>query len=293
MVNDMAKSDRGMRPIFLIGSGRSGTTILFELLHRHPQLAYVSNLTDCLPYFPQLAVLTRVPVLRAYKPFQPSIESLSAFDYCGITEDQLIEKKHSLTEQDVDENAKYRLQRLVGRHVRWQGKSQFINKNTSNTMRIRYLLDIFPDALFIHIIRNGYGVVNSLINVKWWRELNLWWNGETPSQWEAGGGNPYELAALHWKRQVTVALDDSKHVPVRQYLECRYEELLEDPKSQIERILRFCQLDWNREFERHFQAHTVRRTNSEKWRSGLDSGAKRAVQNASGDLLETLGYGVS
>jgi hypothetical protein len=157
-------------------------------------------------------------------------------------------------------------------------------------MRIRYLQEIFPDALFVHIIRHGFGVVNSLINVQWWNDLNLWWLGKTPRQWQAEGRDPHELAALHWKRQVEVALVDAKKVPAAQYYECRYEDLMSDPEPQLRRILDFCELEWNHEFDRHYSHIAIKKGSVDKWRSGFDDKAISAIMGASGDLLASLGY---
>lgn len=286
----MDKSYRVVKPVFIVGSGRSGTTLLFRLLHGHPDLAYISNLTDNLPGLPQLSLFNRIRSIASLKLFRPSYESIPAFAKCGITEEQLISRKQPLTEQDVNDNVRQCFYKLVARHEVWSGKPRFINKNTSNTMRIRFLREIFPDALFVHIIRNGYGVVNSLTNVDWWRDLELWWLGQTPAQWEAGGGNRYELAALHWKRQLTHALEQLQYIPASQHHECRYEALLENPRREIRRILEFAGLEWNEGYQRYYDGVSVRSGNIERWRTRLDSDAKQAIFDASGDIIETLGY---
>jgi hypothetical protein len=95
MTQDRRPASAGLKPIFLIGSGRSGTTILFRLLCGHPDCAYVSNLTDQLSGYPQLAALSKSAVLRRYKPFQPSFEAISAFERFGINDEQLLEEKRS------------------------------------------------------------------------------------------------------------------------------------------------------------------------------------------------------
>jgi len=281
----MSKSYKESKPIFIVGSGRGGTTLLFQLLHGHPDLAYITNLTDHIPALPQLALFSRIPGLRSQKLFSPSIESIPAFEYCGITEESL-----PLTSQDVNDKVKSCLQKLVAQHAFWSGKPRFINKNTSNTMRISFLREIFPDALFIYIIRNGYGVVNSLTRVNWWANLKLWWLDQTPAEWEANGGNRYELAALHWKKQVITSRQDLLKVPPDQYHECRYEELLQDPKKELKKILEFAGLEWNNDFQRHFDSISIRSDNTEKWRDYLDADARKAIYDASGDVLDLLGY---
>ncbi|GAJ21506.1 unnamed protein product, partial [marine sediment metagenome] len=72
--------------------------------------------------------------------------------------------------------------------------------------RIEYIKELFPDAKFIHILRDGRGVANSLINVDFWKG----WEG--PHKWRWGmlneekmkEWNKYDqsfviLAAMEWK----------------------------------------------------------------------------------------------
>jgi hypothetical protein len=54
------KTDGLEAPFFGVACGRSGTTIVYELLCEHPDLAWLSNHAERLPAFPQLEALTRL-----------------------------------------------------------------------------------------------------------------------------------------------------------------------------------------------------------------------------------------
>lgn len=282
------------RPIFVVGSGRSGTTLLYRLICGHRDLAWVSGLTDRYPQWPQLSVLTRLPhsewkqasgLRRVSKLLKPS----GVYEYCQIAS-LLQQKRTSLTEADVSDLSRRQLRKIVRAHLKWMGRPRFINKNTANTMRVRYLREIFPDALFVHIIRNGYAVANSLNSVAWWPDLELWWLGKTPKQWvKESGRHPLELCAMHWKRQVQEILTHKNHLPPEQYLECRYEDLVTNPKGLLQNILRSCRLEWNAKFEEHVNSMAIENRNY-KWRDSLDAASKGAIYRAAGDLLEELGY---
>jgi hypothetical protein len=135
-------------------------------------------------------------------------------------------------------------------------------------------------------------VSNSLYNVEWWSDLRLWWLRKTPLQWEQEGGSPYELCALHWKRQVMEILVQKDHVPPAQYMECRYEDLILNPRATLESILHFCRLEAGERFWSHVDTMSVRGSSLEKWQEALDASQKRTIGEAAGDLLTTLGYGV-
>jgi hypothetical protein len=278
------------KPIFIIGSGRSGTTLLYRLLYGHPDTAWFSGITDILPRFPQLSILSRFLNGKIHRHFGPSIEAINIYKFCGVDNPSLRSKGASLTEQDVNKYSEFMLYKTVAQHLKWMGKSRFINKNTTNCMRIRYLKHIFPDALFVHIIRNGYAVVNSLLRVNWWPDLELWWLGRTPRQWIKTGGNPAELCARHWKRQVEEVLQNKEHIPPNQYLECRYEEVVEKPLSSLKKILEFCQLRWSDGFEKYIKSISISNLSLNKWQDELDKASKEAVKKFAGDLIYYFGY---
>jgi len=279
-----------IRPIFIVGSGRSGTTLLFRLLQGHPSLAWISRLTDRFPALPFLSAFSRIPALRQWRPFQPSTDAIRAYAHCGLTDDMLRRKGASLTAQDADPASTERLRRMVASHAQWMGRDRFVNKSTMNTMRVGLLLHAFPDARFVHIVRNGYAVTNSLVRVAWWPDTHLWWMDTTPRRWEENGGDPYELAARNWSRQVGEIMGAKSLVPAAQYFECRYERLITDTDSLLDELLRFCDLERNPAFDAHARAIAVRPGNEDKWRDQLDAAALETIARCAGDMLRALGY---
>lgn len=276
-----------MGPIFVVGSGRSGTTLLYTLMTGHPDLAWISRLTNRYPRFPWLSLASRW--FSGVKYFRPDQEAVRVYDYCGSS--RLIrERRVAMTADDVTSDSKSCLGRIVHSHVKWMGKSRFINKNTSNCVRIPYLAAIFPDATFVHIIRNGFAVVNSLLHVEWWPDLELWWLGETPKQWESKGGDQAELAALHWKRQISEVLKAREVLSPNRYVECRYEDLLTDPVQQLKNLTMFCNLTWPLDFEQYISSFDVARERQHGWKKQLDTHAKLVVRRVAGDTLDLLGY---
>ncbi|UCC38812.1 MAG: sulfotransferase [Candidatus Aminicenantes bacterium] len=278
------------KPIFIIASGRSGTTLLYRLLCGHPDTAWFSGLTDIFPRFPQISILSRLYNGKINRFLGPSPEAINIYKFCGVDDSSLKSKGSSLTERDVNKHSKLMLYKTVAQHLKWMGKSRFISKNTANGMRIRYLKKIFPDALFVHIIRNGYGVVNSLLNVKWWPDLGLWWLGKTPKQWEEKGGNPAELCTLHWKRQVEEILQNKEYIRQDQYFECRYEHVVDKPLSSLKEILEFCQLRWSDDFEKHIKCLPISSLSLDKWQDELDEISKKTIKEIAGDLIDYFGY---
>jgi len=271
-------------PIFIVGSGRSGTTLLHRIVCGHPHMAWFTRPTEFCPSLPILSLLGRLGL----KQFGPCSEGGNVLRKCEVPRPD--RENPSLTEQHVTDRARRKLTRTVRAHMRWMHKPRFVLKNTNNTMRMRYIREVFPDARFVHIIRDVRAVVNSLLNVGFWPNLRLWWLGKTPAEWQQEGGDQRELAALHWDRQVRQALADSKHLPPAQYHEVRYEALITEPEPTVRRVLEFCHLPWNEGFDVHWRKTPVRTRSLDAWRKSFDADALEAIRRGAGPLLDELGY---
>ena len=169
-------------PIFIIGHWRSGTTFMHYLMGNDPNLAYVSTMETLAPNvfltndaFLHKYMRERLPTkrpmdnleLHADLPYEDeyalaNINPHSFYNgwYFPKTMDYYF-KKYVLY-KDVDkvivEDWKkiytYFLKKITYRH---NGK-RMILKNPVNTAKIKLLLDMFPDAKFIHLYRNPYEV---------------------------------------------------------------------------------------------------------------------------------------
>src|SRR6266542_3077460 len=56
--------------------------------------------------------------------------------------------------------------------------------------RPRPLVEAFPRARFVNLIRDGRAVAYSLSRVDWWEDGVVWWYGQTPRRWREEGRDP-------------------------------------------------------------------------------------------------------
>ncbi len=285
------------RTIFIIGSGRSGTTILYELLAIHPDLAWFSALSNRHPasrwaiHFHRLldaplvgnrfkhAIISRSRFIR-HLGIVPSEGEDIYEGYCGFRQDV------RLTEEDWQPEADQRLKDIFKLHLEITGKDRFLSKRTSNTQRIRLIARMFPDAHFIHIIRDGRAVALSYQNVEWWKDVRLWWAGTTPSEWEKEGRDPLELTGLHWKHNLE-EIQSNRQV-LSNYKEVRYESLVADPRSVMLELLDFCDLKPSGGYEE--QLPTSLPDMNRKWKENLNESQLATLDDAIGGTLRELGY---
>jgi len=286
------------KSIFILGSGRSGTTILFDILSRHHKLGWFSNWNDKLPLFYQLALFSKIRDWELFsKLYQKSINRQGLFRYfpkpaieANKLWDILIKKDCSrLTKKDVTIERKIYINKYINKLLRWQGKERFISKNTNHTMRSIFLDEIFDSPLFIHIIRDGRAVVNSLLNVGW-LDLQLWWrnDGITPRKWNESGKDLTLLWAKHWKIQVETFLLDQKKLNSN-VLTIYYEDLTSKTKETIETILDFCSLKYSKEIDNFLKNNLIENKNY-KWKRDLTKKQISIIEKEIGSFLSKLGY---
>lgn len=238
-------------PIFILGSERSGTTILYNLLAFHPDTCWFSQATNKNPRYPELSItnkLLRVPyvsryirykILKAYTPMwmRPS-EGEKIYNQYGF------KANIKTTEKDIADILVEAFSLNIKQHMCWTGGKRFLNKIPANTQRIRLLNTIFPDAYYIHIVRDGRAVANSLLQPYsyWWPSTPLWWKpGNTPQSLIKSGVDRETIAALHWVHNIQEIYNNRLLLKGR-YLEIRYEQLVSNSLDVIKQICLFCEL---------------------------------------------------
>ncbi len=281
-------------PIFIIGSGRSGTTVLYDTLALHPDVCWFSNVTDKYPKTSWLPTLNRIidaPLIgnimkqRITKRKTPSLRPSEGgniyHDYCGF------DNKRRLTEVDLTDEMQHKFMQVVDNHLHFTGKPRFLSKQTANSQRIRAIHAMFPNAYYVHLIRDGRAVTSSLHKVPWWENTDIWWLNGKPNKWQEMGEDPIELCALQWQHDVAEILEN-KHLFGGRYLEIRYEDLVADAHTVMGKILRFCELRETAEFSQRIPNDLT--DMNYKWDKNLSSQQKEIVHKSIGDFLVQLGY---
>jgi hypothetical protein len=176
-------------PIFIIGHWRSGTTFLHELLGKDPHLCYVSLWHTLLPnsfliFEPSKKYLSRfLPKQRPMDAMDVDIDGpyeeeagmavldrwsfFHCFHFPKNARNQYNKSVHFEGLSDYDKiNWKKNYLKFLKTITYANNGKQLILKNPSNTARISTLLEIFPNARFIHIYRNPYKVYFSTLKMR-------------------------------------------------------------------------------------------------------------------------------
>ncbi len=287
------------RPIFIVGGGRSGSTLLYNIMAGHPDLAWFSNFTSLRQptrFWITTSIVTRLYSLVRRHNLPPFAARFVPFPYEGY---QLWNICHPvagtggdgpLTADDVTGEEEACVRELISQHMRYQRKPRFINKNTRNSRRVGYLDAMFPDARFIHIVRDPRAAVASLLKVDWWPNLEIWCeNRVTPLEWAAEGKDPAMLAASLWIAQTQQVLDYEHRLGDR-YKRIYYEDLTARPLEVMRETVAHCELAWSARFERFVNSFSIRSMNF-KFKEQLNDAQITEIMRLTAPVVERLGYG--
>ena len=245
-------------PIFLIGHWRSGTTLLHELMVLDKRHAFPTTFQCFSPSNFLVAqhvvgwLLSRVmPTRRPMDNMQAGLdrpqEDEFALALLGVPSPYLTiafpnrppQFSEYLTLEAVPpaDLARWKA------HLLWflkkvtyrSGQRRLVLKSPPHTCRIKVLLDMFPDAMFVNIVRDPLAVYSS--TMKLWRTLYEAHGLQTPT---CAGLDEYVLDTF---AQMHQQLEATRHlVPAGRLVDVRYEDLVQNPIGQMRRIYEQLQL---------------------------------------------------
>ena len=233
------------KPVFIIGNIRSGTTILSDILSQHKDVAFW---------------------------LEPKY--IWRYGNAGA--------KHDLRrKEEATHKVRQYIQKRFFNFLKSKGKNRFMEKTPSNVFRVSFIHEIFPDGMFVQIIRNGRDSALSA-EKKWTKrpegsaikrrltsnEIPL---GEIPQYafatardifgralfpskgliWgqQFEGIHDYrkehsviETCAMQWSEGTRISNQELENIPSKQKHTIRYEDISNDLKSQINGILDFLEL---------------------------------------------------
>ncbi len=237
----MSRSTSTYQPaFFVVGCPRSGTTLLQRMLDAHPDLA-VANDTHFIPRVADaFSIQKNCPLDQA---LVNAVRNYKRFHRMGLEGHEVLKASET-----ADSYAGF-ISALYTRFARQQGKTIAGEKTPDYVKRIPLLHRLFPDARFIHIIRDGRDVALSTLD---WATEN-----KGPGKLELWRKEPLGLAALWWAWQVRLGRCAGRELPAHQYLEVRYESLVGESRATLRTLCQFLNIPFRAEMEHFYSGKTV------------------------------------
>lgn len=239
-------------PVFILGHWRSGTTFLHELMIRDPEHTYFTTYQCFTPHHFVLTERKVVPWIGIFVPERRPMDNMAAgwdrpmedefaLQSLGVPTPYLSTMfpnrgeayPEYLTLRDLSPAARESWKRELlqfCKRLTFQDPRRIVIKSPAHTARVRTLLEMFPDAKFIHISRDPYALFRSTLGL--WRSLNA----EEGLQAVRDDKWLEEFVIDSLRRMYDAYFEDRALLPPNQLVELSYEELVGDPKSQLRSI---------------------------------------------------------
>jgi hypothetical protein len=246
------------RPVFIVSSPRSGSTLLFETLSNAPGLATIGGESHGLmESIPQIS-----PAARGWE-------------------------SNRLTAADAEPSTVALLRERFRAALRYRDGApataapvRMLEKTPKNALRIPFLTAAFPEAQFIYLYRDPRPTLASMLEAwssggfRTYPQLPGWTGPDwslllTPGWRELAGAPLGRIVAQQWSATTRILLDDLETLPKDRWLALRYESFIAAPQDEISRLCHALDLDWDRQLGASLPLarHTLTVPSAEKWRA--------------------------
>ena len=265
--------------VFVVGKGRSGTTLVRAMLTAHPDMAippethFIMRLAER----PGVAREGRVNV----GVLVDRLKGHHGFAKMGLDHEDVRQQLESSGPPSYADA----IRTIFGMYAASKQKPRYGDKTPGHVMHIPALAEMFPEGRFIHVIRDGRDVLLSNLETRF-------------------GSADVAEGALVWRRVVAEGRRAGAELGADRYCEVRYEDLLDDPEGQVRRLADFSLLDFHGDMLRYFKlgseivgsAWHHRNLNlpptkgMRDWRLEMPGHHVFAFERLAGDQLDALGY---
>jgi hypothetical protein len=292
---------------FIVGVGRSGTTLLRLMLDAHPELAIPPEthfVPELIARFKAASSQANSPAVEAAVGPEELVEVIASGRHWGdfgLEREALLERMRSA--QPLD--AAGAIAAFFESYAEREGKPRWGDKTPIYVKSMREIEAVIPEARFIHLIRDG-------------RDVALSRAGRAVRH-----APPMPKVARRWKRRILDAREQGNDLG--HYLEVRYEDLVLDTEPTLRGVCEFIELPWEEEMLAYHERAGERlaefgdlpsvggkpeRAGSERlaahaktreppdpgrlarWKTEMSSEDQAGFERAAGDLLAELGYEV-
>ena len=278
------------RPIFIVGAPRSGTTLLQRMLRSHPHICSPTGESHfIIPLYANRNNYRNLDTPQGIKTILEEMRKISREfveeDLHGLTfdTDSLANEFHELGINTVIGI----ITALFEKNMRGEGKIRWAEKTPYYILHMRTILEIYPDAQFIHIIRDGRDAALSMLARK--HDLKIY--------------NTYQAAWL-WKKYVDTGQRTGSTLPPNTYFELRYEDLLQNPEKELRAVCKFLGEPFSSSmvnFQKSKDPKTktpllkkpIARSNYGKWKTNMNSWQIWVFESIAGDTLSKNNYFLS
>jgi hypothetical protein len=292
--NTIRKTKIVNHPLFILGHWRSGTTYLHNLLSLDTNLGYYSTFHATLPGlflgnegFIKSLVTLSLPEKRPMDdvrmgPELPQEDEFALAACCpySVNHGLCFPRNASyynryIFMEDVPQTVKNEWKAcyhyLIQKETFFRNGKRLVLKNPSNTARVKLLLELFPEAKFVHIYRNPYHVYYSMRKLL--HSIVPYMCLQTPPE----TSELERKILVVYKQMYTKYFKERDEIPAENLIEIRYEEFIEQPLLHIKRIYIQLHLNGFQESEKKFMEYIASQAQFKTQNYLLDEPVKEKI----------------
>ncbi|MDH3765389.1 MAG: sulfotransferase [Nitrosopumilus sp.] len=295
-----------VKPIFIIGVPRSGTTMLNIIMCMHQDLAWFSHedLKFLIPLDEQKKFREKFLRMKENNEKIPRTEGslfvfgldqarpLEGTSKVPIEAESFWRRYIEFYESEISSNKKRDLKKILDKILTTQDKLRFLNKAPQNTVRIFAIKQVFPDAKFINIARDPRSVISSMLTrTKNEGQFNIDWAIQEKKLNFQNSKKNNELIKYYaqgYKDITDYTLEFSKQQNSENFMTIIYEDFISNPEKNLKKLLDFCELQVPESLSQ-MMPRKIRDT-TEKWKNELTEDDQQKIFGIVQDSIDKMKY---
>jgi hypothetical protein len=307
MARSMHSSNLPLRsPVFVGGTGRSGTTVFARLLGAHPDIFSLRwesqfivarhGMIDLVDAGLGKAELGKFLELMRGRWFKRTLNKGKPNEYdAGLSADLSQERLDGAIERlqegarsgsaDGSRIAAEFIAGLLEERTLQAGATRWCEKTPRNSIYFDRLAQMFPEGKFINVLRDGRDVACSMVERGFWPiAASL----DFPSTSEFRGEVTFEKAIRYWVEMVRISREVAARLPEGSYAEVRLEDLVYEQEAEVRRVTGFL----GESPDEALIEFDMRSDSLGRWRRELKPSQVRLTDEIAGEALAADGYPV-
>lgn len=258
------------KPIFIVGVGRSGTSMLQSMLNAHREITFPPE-----THF----IRTYLSKNSEFNSVKEEILNDSDLLKLDLPLKEIIENNSNLDDFYKD---------LLQEYMYKQGKKHVGDKDPKNIEYMQLIRKVFPQAIIIHIYRDPRAVIASRMKAKWSKDRPLWQH------------------ILAYKTQLNYGCEQGNKL-FENYIEIKYEKLLEETEEELKKLCKILDLKYDPNMIEFYKSsgdvvqgeeiswkqncfNPVMLQNIDKWKNELSEAQIKDIEFVLEDEMKLLGY---
>jgi hypothetical protein len=214
-----------MKPVpFIVGWGRSGTTLLRAMLAAHPEMAVPPESHFLVPMAGRRYRYERDGALDARRFLDDLFVAFGRRMRVWSLEREDVVSRFDRSPPATFADA---MRAVYAAYAEAGGRRRYGDKTPIHVLHVDMLAALFPETRFIHIVRDGRDTALSYLD-------------------QTFGPNTIAEAAVRWQRAVRAGRRSGRLLGPGRYREVRYEDLLDDPEAHVRDLCAFVDLEFDR-----------------------------------------------